>query len=43
MQKKNRLLKIRIGVSGLLGALGMKILGIPGLIFGFFGGLIATK
>lgn len=37
------MLKIRLGVSGFLGAIGMKILGIPGLIFGFFSGMIATK
>ncbi len=42
-QKKNRILKIRLGVSGFLGAFGLKILGIPGLIFGFFSGMIVTQ
>jgi hypothetical protein len=41
-QKKNRILKIRLGVSGFLGVFGMKILGLPGLIFGFFSGMMAT-
>lgn len=42
-QNRNRILKIRMGISGFLGALGMKILGLPGLIFGFFGGMITTQ
>jgi hypothetical protein len=37
------LLKIRVGVSGFLGLFFGKLFGIPGMIFGFFGGLAATK
>ena len=36
-------MKIRLGVSGFLGALGMKIMGLPGLIVGLFAGYGATK
>lgn len=32
-----------MGISGFFGAIGLKILGLPGLIFGFFGGMIATQ
>jgi hypothetical protein len=39
----NRLLKIRLVVSGFLGAIGLKLLGLPGLIIGFFGGLASTS
>ena len=43
IQKQTRLLKIRLGLSGFLGIIGMKIIGLPGLLFGFFGGMLATK
>ena len=36
-------MKIRLGVSGFLGVLGLKILGIPGLIAGLFTGMLATR
>ncbi len=42
-QYKNRILKIRLGGSGFLGAFGLKILGIPGLIFGLISGMVATQ
>jgi len=43
MQKHNRIMKIRLGVTGIFGAIGMKIFGIPGLIAGLFTGFAATK
>lgn len=42
-QHKNRILKIRLGMSGFFAAFGLKILGLPGLIFGFFSGMMVTR
>jgi hypothetical protein len=36
-------MKIRLGVTGFLGALGLTILGIPGMILGLFAGIGATR
>jgi hypothetical protein len=33
-------MKIKLGVTGIFAALGLKFLGIPGMIAGFFGGLV---
>lgn len=43
IQHKNRILKIRLGMSGFLAAFGLKILGLPGMIFGFFSGMIVGR
>ena len=43
LQKKNWILKLRMGVSGFLGGFGFKLFGVPGLIMGFFGGMISTR
>ena len=43
IQHQNRILKIRLGVSGFLAAFGLKILGLPGMIFGFFSGMIVGR
>lgn len=34
IQQKTRMMKIRLAVSGFFGALGYKILGFPGFLFG---------
>ena len=36
-------MKIKLGFSGVLAALGLKIIGLPGLIAGFITGMIITK
>lgn len=40
---KNRLIKIRMGLTGFFGALGFAILGLPGAIAGLFGGFKLGK
>lgn len=36
-------MKIRLAFSGILGLIGMKVLGFPGMVAGFFTGLYSTK
>ena len=36
-------MKIRLGVTGFLGTLGLAVLGIPGMIIGLFAGIGATR
>jgi hypothetical protein len=36
-------MKIRMGVAGIFSLIGLKILGFPGMIVGFFTGLISTR
>jgi hypothetical protein len=42
LQKKTRLLKFRMAVSGFFGMLGYKIMGLPGLFMGLFFGAKTT-
>ena len=42
IQNQTRLMKIKLGVTGIFAALGLKFLGIPGMIAGFFGGLVTV-
>jgi hypothetical protein len=43
LKNQGRLMKIRMGVSGIFSLIGLKVLGFPGMIAGFLTGLIATK
>ena len=43
IQHKTRLMKIRMAVSGFFGALGYKILGLPGLVIGMLFGAKVWK
>lgn len=43
IQTKNRLLKIKLGVTGLFAGLGGAILGIPGMVVGLFTAFKVTK
>lgn len=40
---RRRLMKIRLGVSGILGTIGLAIMGIPGAILGLVGGFKLNK
>jgi hypothetical protein len=43
LQQINRMMKLRMAVTGFFGALGLKILGFPGLIAGMLFGYRSTK